>query len=322
MNIETNEIIPNLSMRSMTPVAEMTPQSGILRGDECFFTPKVERLLIPSSGKLSPISAIVNETTGEQVGQYMREGSLLPNSLLVQQFESALKEAGYKFTVVYTCYGNGARFEALYTLQGLDVDLGDSKGSLQLKLRNSYDGKWTISMSRRMERLVCLNGMVSIVDEIALAKRHSSRLDPNKLAFNINSAVEGAKDEAKSFTRMIDYKVNDDQALNFLGNAVAFGKNAISKRLASRIAVNHREGDKTDGEGDNLWRLYNAGTRTFRDLATMRPEGAAKANAMWSNLCVLSANPKMSNWAKTAFKTMIGKPKPEYQLIDVESVPA
>ena len=317
-HIETNDIIPGLSLARMTPTENLKPQSGILTGEACFFPVHVETLVIPSSGKESPIRAIINSDSGEQVGQYMREGSLVPNADLVEQFEQGLRDAGYEFAVKYTCYGEGARFIAEYTLTSVHLNLGDDSGAaLKLTLKNSYNGQWSITLGRMVERLICLNGMVSRVQELSLCKKHSSRIDVVGLAFNIDSLVTGAEDEIAAFLNMRRYSLNNQQALTFLANAVRYGKGAISKGLASRIAIAHRMGDETDGDENDLWRLHNAGTRVFRDMRGVRPENAMKAGKMWSDLCVLAANPDISNYAKTAWDRMLAPPKNEHRLIDV-----
>lgn len=323
--IETNDIIPGLSQRRMLPISAMKPQGGIITGDDCFFPVKVERATL-STGELTPDAYIVNEQSGRAVGRYLREGSLLRNESLVETFEKKMSEAGFEFTVSYRCFANGdfenARFEAVYTItNGPSMEVAGDAVGLEIILKNSYDGSWTISMSRRTRRLICLNGMESTVDEIALCKKHSAKLDLSKLAFKIEDTVNGAAIEAKQFDKMTGRVFESDEAkLNYLGNAVRFSKGGLSKRLASRFALESVLGDDTDpDDSKSLWGLYNVGTRVIRDLAEVRPDQAAKAGKAWSNLCVLAANPSLSSFAKKAWPTMIGEPDAKHRLIDVES---
>lgn len=322
--IETSEILPGLTQQRMTPIAAMKPQSGIITGQDCFFPVKVERATL-SSGELTPDAYIVNEQSGVAVGRYLREGSLVRNSSLVEQFEKALSEAGFKFDVEYSCFANGnfpaARFKAVYTITNApDLKVaGDSVG-LQIVLQNSYDGSWTIQMSRRMKRLICLNGMESIIEAISLTKRHSSKLDLGKLPFRVEETISGAAAEALQFDRMTTRKFKDEESrFNFLGNSVRYSKGAISKRLASRFALETALGDETDPDLDNLWGIYNVGTRVLRDLATVRPDAAAKANKAWSDLCVLSANPSLSSFAKNAWANMTREPSEQFRIVDIEA---
>jgi hypothetical protein len=161
--------------------------------------------------------------------------------------------------------------------------------------------------------------MESLVHEKSLAKRHCPNLDVAGIAFNISDTIKGASEEMGRFNKMANLEiVGKENILKFLGNSVTHSKGGISKTLATRIAIAAIEGDDTDPKAGTLWALYNAGTRVIRDLSQVRPEAMVKAGKAWSNLCVLSANPNLSSYAKGAFEKMMQVPKNESRLIDID----
>ena len=324
-NIETNSIIEGLSIRSLSHPSQMKKQDGIKRGDDCFFPVSAVRLQLPQDMdhgfdlRNAPLSAVVNMKTGEYVGSYAKGESLISNQRFVETFEPLLR-SHHDFEASYATYGNGQRFEGSYTLRDFTLQDPDGLASdLTLTLRNSYNGQWKLSLGRKVRRLICLNGMESLVHEKSLAKRHVPGLDVATIAFNIADVIQGAGAEMEQFNRMAKYDViGRENILKFLGNAVTYSKGGISKNLATRIAIAAIEGDATDPKAGTLWALYNAGTRVMRDLAEIRPESMVKAGKAWSNLCVLSANPNLSSYAAGAFRQMMGTPKNESMLIDID----
>ena len=312
--IETSDYIPNLSVSTLIPLEEIVPQKNVMFGEDCFFDVETEQLET-ARGIKTPIHAVVNCETGEMVGSYSKAGSVLRNRSLVDIFEEKLTEYGEKFEATYTCFDHGARFTALYKLPNVKINSVDSEGVLSLKLKNSYNGVWQVSLGRMVTRLICLNGMESTTTELALAKKHSSSLDLNRISFNIESVVTGAQNEMLAFSKMRGLELSETKEMNFLGNAAKYSKNRISKRLASRIAVEARIGDDTDPDRGDLWSLYNTGTRVLRDLSPIRPEVAQKAGKAWSDLCVIAANPNLSRYSRDAFSSMTEKPDAKWDLI-------
>jgi hypothetical protein len=316
--IVTAEIISGTRIETLGEIADMKPQEGILRSDDCFFPVSAERLVIPSSGKLSPIVGMINMDTGYQVGQYMKGDSLIQNRDLVGEFEAKLLLAGYEFIASYNCFANGSRFEATYALTNVAINAVDGAGQVELKLRNSYDGKWALSLGRAVRRLICLNGMESLVSMLSLSKKHTSGLDLGAMAFNIETTIEGAQEEMKQFANMQKFNLTDSQRNNFLGNMVRFSKGGLSKTLATRMMVESDPtmADPTDPTDPTLWALYNVGTRVIRDLAAVRPDQAVKAGQAWSNICVLAANPTLSSYAARAFDDLTRLPSDAHRLTD------
>ncbi len=251
---------------------------------------------LPSSkGIPTGIHAVIRSDTGECVGQY-KGVKLVPNKQVVEVFESEMTKRGSTFTANYLTTAGGSRFYARYTIGGLQVKgvLGEIFNG-QFVLQNSYDGSLKIGFETWLERLACLNGMKTMQSLYAMLKRHSEELDLSYVAAQIEVAVNSLPDLEKEFAMLADVSINHEQGISILANLTKLNKYPLSNRMAQKIAGNWAV--PTDDEkplGDSLYRLFNAGTRLFRDLTDSRFELANRTNGMFTEQLLLAARNRNS----------------------------
>lgn len=315
--INVREVIPQSNIAQMRPVSEMKPAEG--QSDVWDFDVSPVPLYADFNGRKSPsnIFGIVRHDTGEVIGRYQREGSLLPNVELVGRFEDALTQRGATFDRSITTFDNGARMLARYTLDKELSILGDNCRR-EITIRNSYDSTWTVASTGGVKRMICLNGMFGFEQFESLMQKHSPKLDLDLIFRQIDHVLEF--DPSKDLERLADRALTHEQAANMLGNVARYSKNAISKNAATRILLNWHQPDETERNlGDNAWRLYNAGTRFFRDLATVRAERSNDASFMFTNIMTLAASGRKP-FGERALDTLLVEPEKSFRLLDKDIV--
>jgi hypothetical protein len=243
-----------------------------------------------SGGVSSGIHAVIRQDTGEVIGQY-RGVKVLPYTDMVQTFEAGLNDAGFTFTRSLFVTGNGARFFGRYEVGSAKVGNEDFKSVL--RLQSSHDGSLQAGFSFEAERLACLNGMMLLQTLFAMFKKHSTKLDLQFLAGNIQKAIDSGLNHLQStIDAMLAVELTDEQVRLILSNIVALGASrGVSPRAGYVIYDNwlNPSADETN-LGNNLYRLYNNATRFTRDLAKLgRFEMSRRANLYLTGAMDLAA---------------------------------
>jgi hypothetical protein len=251
---------------------------------------------LPSrAGVLTGIHAVIRSDTGECVGQYKGK-KLVPNKQVVEVFENEMNKRGIPFSPAYLVTAGGARFFATYRIAGLQIKgvLGEVFNGM-FRLQNSYDGSLKIGFETMLERLACLNGMKTLQELFAMLKRHSEELDLSYVAAQIEVAVNSLPNLEKEFAMLADVNLSHEQGISVLANLTKLNKYPLSEKMATRIAGNWEvPSDDEKPLGNTLYRLFNAGTRVFRDLEGSRFELANRTNGMFTEQLLLAARNRNS----------------------------
>jgi len=312
--INVTQTLPNARFNTLQPIQAIKPSEKERVDQEWDFDVKQVELLTPC-GRKSGILGVQRQDTGAIIGQYKRQ-SLLANKTLIERFEEAINKLGIKFERKIRTYSNGARMEAIYKFPEMTKNIAGENHTACVTIRNSYDGTWKISGYSLVERLICLNGVVSQAKSFALAQRHGKEIDLNSCIQKLEQAAQNVDNEAILLENLARRDVTTSQVENILGNISAQSSNHFSLKTATRVLLNwHNPSDDEKPLGNNLYRLMQAGTRTMRDLTNAgRAEMASKANWQFGQRLTLAGNPDLSRYAKTAFAELTAEPKPEYSL--------
>lgn len=248
-----------------------------------------------AKGVPSGIHAVIRSDTGETVGQYAGK-KLIPNKQVVEVFEGEMTKRGIAYEASYLTTSGGSRFFARYRLAGLAIKgvLGETFNGM-FTLQNSYDGSLKIGFETMLERLACLNGMKTMQALYAMFKRHSEELDLSYVADQIETAITSLPSLEKEFAALAEIQLNHEQGVSILANLTKLNKYPLSLKMAQRIAGNWAV--PTDDEkplGDSMYRLFNAGTRCFRDLQGSRFELANRTNDMFTEQLLLASRNRSS----------------------------
>lgn len=312
--INVTEIIPNSRFATMAPISAIKPSKGETKDQNWDFDVDQVDLLTPDGIK-SGIKGVRRLDTGAIIGQYKRQ-SLLENKVLIYRFEEALNRLGIKFTRTIRTFSNGSRMEAKYKFPEMTQKIAGENHTACITVRNSYDGTWKISGYSLVERLICLNGVVSMAKAFALAQRHGKDIDLETCIAKLEAAIENGNAEGILLENLATKEVNTGQVENILGNISAQSSGHFSTKTATRVLMAwHQPSDDERPLGNNLYRLMQAGTRTLRDLTNAgRAEMASKANWQFGQRLTLAGNPQISNYARHAFAELTAEPKPEFSL--------
>ena len=246
------------------------------------------------------------------IGGYYKETSILPHASLIQAFENALDSKGLEFERNVTMIKNGSRMIVTYRLTGVEMQgpAGETYNPVFV-LKNSLDGKWLVSGSWRVSRLICLNGSVMSVDETILSKRHSANLDLSKVVTLLESGLEKSNESLESLKPMVGIEIDTAQVFNILSNmnsVTSFGK--WSKKVGLYIFEAWQNPTQDEEPlGNNLYRLLQSGTRVFRDLDTINIDVNEGIRNRFCQVLQLAANPRISSFAAGAFDAIIAEPK-------------
>jgi hypothetical protein len=255
-----------------------TPDKGQSKPDADWQFDVHQERLQTSSGALSGIHAVVRNDTGVIIGGYKGQ-KMQPYPVIVEGFDNALTTAKLNFTRSVITTKEGARMFATYTI---DVKQGHDAFSRKLLVQSSHNGTLTPGAQFMAEMLRCLNGCIGMSAVFSMFQKHSARFDLARLTGQVTTAIEnGTIATERMIERMANIPLNDAQTQNVISNVVTKGSIAgISPKLG--YLVHHNWTHPKDGEeqfGNTLYRLYNASTRTLRDIANVgRFEMSRKAN--------------------------------------------
>jgi len=231
------------------------------------------------------VIASLQDGTETVLGSYKHAETLLTNEEMISKVRQALTNMGSQWTEEITMLKGGSRMRAVFTVTNYDLgNVGHSPALPQIVAQNSYDGSWKPTLGFAVKLLVCLNGMYGTTIDSVLQQKHSPNLSlatvEQKLALSFENGVKGVA----SLGGLSDIPIDgDDGALRVFSNIVKASKGVrgggVSKRQAAHMLNYYVAPDENEIKlPHTFWRAYMAGTRAMRDLETMRPTQAHKAN--------------------------------------------
>ena len=265
--------------------------------------------LMTPEGKKSGVKCARRLDNGTVLGTMSEHYGKVDNADLVDKAEDAFEAAGLKYTKRRFLVTNGvmknslgARFRAIYDFENENVALrlsGETKAQkgdvlgMRLILQNSFDRSLRLSFALGLVRLVCTNGMQTLERELALTRKHSTKLDIDSLLATdaVAKAMESFKASTDVFGRLGRTGIEHDQGLNILGNLAK--KNIFSEKHRAGIATIWNNPTHEEDKPRNLYNLYNATTQFLTsDVSENRFELSDKVGqGVLKNLSLASNNP-------------------------------
>lgn len=226
-------------------------------------------LLTPTGREIKGMVGVFGRGGNVYLGKYSAENKVVPNVNYINTFEEALGSMGFTFEREIHLFDNGARMLARYTIRKLNVNGPDGKPLvIRIDLKNSYNGIWTLGGDINLLRLVCLNGCVAFGRAFSINQRHSGKVDVSSIVQTLAPQIETAGAGLVNNLNLLSQKnISFDDGFHILRNMSKLSHGKFSGRLARKIEENwaHPTEDESSIHG-NLYGLYNAGTRLFRDL--------------------------------------------------------
>lgn len=161
-------------------------------------------------------------------------------------------------TVETRVIDNGAAMRATIDLPRHDFDkkLGEA-AKMRIVVADSHDQSVKRKVQAMVLRLACLNGMLSVRENIGFSQRHTTFNDPEVIGSVASGWVHQLENEAAGMREMLSINVSFDTAIMFYRHNVARYRTAsgwkFNERMLDRIVAIHR----SYAMGDNAYRVYN-----------------------------------------------------------------
>jgi hypothetical protein len=223
------------------------------------------------NGKPTGYFANVNASTDEVMGIVSDRYGVIRNSDLVAKSETAFDKAGLtNFERKAIVTNGGARFRMIYDFKETNYRIakkGDNVG-LRLVINNSFDRSSLLSFQLGFLRLVCLNGMTSLVSAFSLVGRHTNKLDIDKLITEsaLDKAMDSVNGQLDVFRNLAKVPVTQEQGLNVIA------KIPFAERNLEEVRRIWNSPSYSEDKERNLLNVYNAGTEFLRDYSENRFE--------------------------------------------------
>jgi hypothetical protein len=199
--------------------------------------------------------------TGQCLGTSTEKYAIVQNGDLVEQVEDALGKSGLgDFTSEKLVARDGARFYGVYDFPSLvrPIVIGDGAG-MRLTLNNSFDRTTGVDFSVGLKRLICLNGMMTLVADTSVTKKHSHKLTLDFITDSIHSCQLKFEESIKDFGTLAEREITQEQGGLILDNLAI--KKVLSESLRDSIQMVWDAPTHKEDEGRNLYNLYNATTQ-------------------------------------------------------------
>jgi len=307
--------------QSVTPVEQLKKSEA--ESEDWDFPVYQERWLSPRTKEPTGPWGVFREDNDQRLGEYETK-CLITNKEVHEAVAQTIERAGMDFEMKAKVFDHGSR-----TILNYDIlsDLESDKEAFNpvFSVKNSYDGTWSVEGAFSVKRLACLNGMEISINQAKSKRKHSRSLlgEDGKINFSFladtfQKGLIEAENDLKNFDTMKEIKITDQEAFNILGNMIKFGKKKdFSATTAARIAVNWVAPSEDEKPlGDTLYRLFNSGTRLFKDWEEIKADASRKARRTFCEILNLAANPTDKNpYSLKALDDLKVKPSAEFALV-------
>ena len=245
-----------------------------LHGSELFdnsiFETVDQQPLVTATGENIRTHKAIVDSNRNPIAVVGSKYQLVQNSVLIPQFEVALKQSGLDLSGIkrkVQISANKARTVVRYTLPNHEMRVGnrnDDIVNLEISLLNSYDGSWKFQSMAGAFRMLCTNGMV-VGDNFAhFYGKHTKNLDTQKAIMNIRHSLDTYNANIDGWNRMAKASITPDDVAKF------FEQVATSESMLEYVTTKHMK--YVDEVGNNVWAVFNALT----DWSTHAPSAKTK----------------------------------------------
>ena len=265
---------------------------------EPLYSARKGRFKAAKMGK-SPVMGIYRTDNGRLLGTSTKSYKIVQNKDLVERVEDALSNVSGlgDFTSKKLVARDGARFYGVYDFPSIikPITVGDGAG-MRLILNNSFDRTCGVSFSIGLLRLICLNGMTSLVADTDVTKKHSHKLDLSFIKQSIGACQLKFEESVKDFGILADHKITQEQGGLILDNLAI--KKVLAESMKDSIQMIWDAPSFEEDKGRNLYNLYNATTQHLtRDVEGGKFEYARRVSqSVLKNLT--KAHTKIDHFAK------------------------
>lgn len=246
-------------MSNIIHLATRTADFSTAKDNNIYFPVSLQEFEVPfNNGEVadaSPFAAVVREDTRKVLAVHSAKYNLVTNEHLYGQFEESLRSANtLDLTDMYInvkVNDDGASVIKEYNFPAHQVEI--KKGDfvdMQLRVRNSYDGRWAFSTILGGFRLVCTNGMVVGQKFLSDYGRHTKNLNIESTVACVDAAIQIYLDQQNVWKHWASKVIYDDEVLALIDGLIP------NKQLANTIYDLYLVEQETLGR--TAWALFNA----------------------------------------------------------------
>jgi len=199
--------------------------------------------------------AVVREDTNEVLAVHGKGYKLARNEDIFPQFEDGLRMSNLDLTDMYTkveLNDNGASVVKTYHFPAHSVEINNYDAvDMQLRVRNSYDGRWAFSTILGGFRLLCSNGMTIGDTFMSTYGRHTKGLDVSESIKKVDNAAEIYLNHQEVWKHWANRAVTEGQVMTLLRDEMKFPEAYVS--MITGLFMKEAQ-----GMGPTIWALFNA----------------------------------------------------------------
>lgn len=227
---------------------------------DIYFPVSTQEFSVPFGDQMADASqykAVVREDTGKVLGIHSRDYHLVTNETLFSQLEEAIHESTIDTTDMKTSVrinDGGGSVEKVFRFPAhkIEPQVGDIV-EMELRVRNSYDGRWAFGTILGGNRLACTNGMTVSSHFSNVYSRHTKNLNVERAIKKLDGSVKIYLDHADLWTHWAHKKVSNEQIQELL-----FNEDILDIPVRFRGLIWDFYQNELDAGNQGIWALFNA----------------------------------------------------------------
>lgn len=227
------------------------------------FNFKVEKTpLFTRDGKPTTLFATQRVDTGEVLASVSDSYGVVQNEDAVSAIEDGFISAGLtNFERSAYVLRGGAALQMRYDFKDHQIKVPKVKDVLGLRItmKNSFDGSSPLSFEVGYLRLVCTNGMVSMIKEFSLMKKHFGQINMDLIKGSLKDAIEKAHSGVEIFGKMAAIRLDHDRGNLMLERMSE--KKMVSGKIVEGVSSLWNTPTYREDQSRSLYSLYNAFTQ-------------------------------------------------------------
>jgi len=174
---------------------------------------------------------------------------------------------------------------------------------MRFRITDSHDMSFVRDFLCGLWRLWCTNGCSSVHEQLRLREKHTLMSDPEKVGSVVAEYPARLEAEAKLYPIMMNTKVSQDQAIDFMERNLA-----TYRTNAGKLKLNN----KTLEECNRIWSMYNSmGNTGYRLYNTLTHIGTHVEGREGTNITLKQARMEQKIQEVVSlpeFKSLVGLP--------------
>ena len=217
---------------------------------------------------------VINPLTDQVVGDGKSQHNPTNFNVMWQSLRQGLESSNLDLTGAETkfwAYDNDASFRAEITLpnQSFQKQLNEP-ACLKIKAVDSHNQSFKRMIQAMIMRLTCLNGQISMVENTAMAEKHTKNAMPAVLGTVASTWPSMLTTEAHRMAYLRSVPVSDDAAIDFYATNLATTKQRTGPKSRLNYIMHIHDSYKMP---NNAYRVYNTLTHLSTHVETQK-EGA------------------------------------------------